>query len=488
MARLRSHAPLIIAVAGTLGALALLWLTRRQPQALPPIFYFDAPGAFFTLLAWGGSALSLLARAPVQQPAWRMPAAALVLTCAFVTALTPLVIAAYLAMALLIAGDIGHWRTRAAMRRVAPLVLAAAALALGYGALALRGALRIDAPQAGVALDSFVFWFVLLAVSTPLLPPVATRPAGVAESQGPAMHILTFAWLYPLVRLYTLGPWNEGWSFATLVLGGGAMVWMSLMALTARNHVARAGYARYRFLAVALAGAGLSSGAGLAATGYALLVYLLLAVIAAGETGASPVAEQDGSALLLPSTLPAWLLSGAIPLTAPFIATWMLVGAAAAGGVVLLAAAAWLTALLAALSIVLEPPRAASRAVWFAGATSLALGVAAPLAVRFLIQPSIEQLQGGLSVYGDVNVWPWIGLAASDSARSGVTALPTIGAAGLMLVLSAMVYLLVRLLQPPVATGAASGAPAREDVLDELRRAVPWLGGEATRAPDHDDR
>ncbi len=487
MARLRSHAPLIIAVAGTLGALVLLWLTRRQTLAMPPVFYFDAPGAFFALLAWGGSALLLLVRKPVQQPAWRMLGAALFLTCAFVTALTPLVIVAYLAMTLLMTGTTGRWRTRAALRRVTPLILAVAALALGYGALALRGALRIDAPQAGAALDSFVFWFVLLATSTPLMPLTATRP-DIAVSRGAATHVLTFAWLYPLVRLYTLGPWNEGWSFATLVLGGGAMVWMSLTAFTARDHVVRSGYARHRFLAVALAGTGLSSGAGLAATGYALLVYVLLAVTDAGQAGTDPVAEQDDSVSFLPSTLPTWLLSGAIPLTAPFIATWMLVGAAAAGGISLLAAAAWFTALLAALSIVLEPPCAMSRTWWFAGVASLALGIAAPLVVRILIQPSIEQLQGGLSVYGDVNVWPWVGLATGDSARTGVTALPTIGAAGLMLVLSAMVYLLVRLLQPPVSTGPASGVPARENVLDELRRTVPWLGGDTARAPDHDDR
>ncbi len=80
-----------------------------------------------------------------------------------------------------------------------------------------------------------------------------------------------------------------------------------------------------------------------------------------------------------------------------------------------------------------------------AAGASVLLGVGAPLVVLALIQPVVEQLQGGLTPYGDVNIWPWIGLASIDSARAQVTTLPSIAVAALMLVLSALVYLIARL-------------------------------------------
>ncbi len=215
---------------------------------------------------------------------------------------------------------------------------------------------------------------------------------------------------------------------------------------------------------------------------------LLLAVVENDDTPTLPEGAHVPAPGIPPSA-PVWLISGAIPLTAPFIATWMLIGAGAAGGVTILAAVAWFTALISALPVVIDSPVVASRRLWIGGGISLALGVASPLVVRLFIQPIIEQLQGGLSVYGDVNVWTWVGLAMVNSARTGITALPTIGAAGLMIVLSALVYLLVRLLRVTLPAAAASAdSPSYDDVVHYLRRAVPWLGEPAAKASDHDTR
>jgi hypothetical protein len=76
-----------------------------------------------------------------------------------------------------------------------------------------------------------------------------------------------------------------------------------------------------------------------------------------------------------------------------------------------------------------------------------------------------------------------------NSARTGITALPTIGAAGLMIVLSALVYLLARLLRVTLpATAASADSPSYDDVVHYLRHAVPWLGEPTAKASDHDTR
>ncbi len=483
--RLQSVAPITGASIGLIGALALLWITRREPLTLPPLAYLDALGAFFVFAVWAGAALWSTLRAPAEQ-GWRFWLTALLLTATFVTSWTPLIIVVFVSIALIHVSPAPRGELTVALRRAIVPLLAAAALAIGYGTLAWRGAQNFDAPLAGATLDSFVFWFVLLAAAIPLLPPVG-RLLDTDTDAKPALNLFAYAWFYPLMRLYTLAPWNEGWSFAAMTLGGGAMIWLTLGALTATTRAYRAACNRRRFLALALAGIGLSNGAGLAAGCYAALVYLLLVVTE--ETEPETEANTGMTVWSFPSSVPSWLLSGAIPLTAPFIATWMIVGAGAAGGVTILAAVAWLTMLIGALPVVIDSPAIASRRRWFGGAISLALGVASPLTLYLLIQPVIEQLQGGLSVYGDVNVWPWVGLAMVNSARTGITALPTIGAAGLMVVLSALVYLLSRLLRPKSAIDPSSPASiAYDEVLNDLRRAVPWLGEPATKASDHDDR
>src|SRR5205085_5579613 len=110
-------------------------------------------------------------------------------------------------------------------------------------------------------------------------------------------------------------------------------------ALVRPDVVARNARIQSIYLALALAGLGLSNSAGVAAACYGVLAYLVLAVghgdwrlaISAAETDVPSSNPQSPVFALLP-----WLLSSAIPLTAPFVATWMLIGASVAGGVALL--------------------------------------------------------------------------------------------------------------------------------------------------------
>jgi hypothetical protein len=262
---------------------------------------------------------------------------------------------------------------------------------------------------------------------------------------------------------------------------------------------------------MALAGFGLSSGAGVVAGCYGVLAYLVLALqpttdhrpptnrkTAEPQNRRIAIAPQQGDSRsptpdprpLLTRSPAHWLLSGAIPFTAPFIAAWMLVGASVAGGVALLAGAAWLTMLLSSLAAALAPDTLAHdkrRPLLVAAGTSVLLGVAAPLVVLTLIQPVVEQLQGGLTPYGDVNIWPWIGLASVDSARAQVTTLPSIAVVALMLVLSALVYLIARLRDtwaPADAVAASALRPA--ELLASLRAEVPWLAALAPRPADEE--
>jgi hypothetical protein len=181
----------------------------------------------------------------------------------------------------------------------------------------------------------------------------------------------------------------------------------------------------------------------------------------------------------------------------------MLAGAGIAGGVALLSGVAWLIALLNGLNTALRGAPAGHerrQPLWALAGLSLALGVGAPLVARWLIQPVADQLQGGLTPHGAINIWPWIGLAASDAANRQVTALPSIALALLMLVLCALVYVVARLREvsrpadprlpsSPAATAereatlaqsttpstANEGKSPRSTLLDELRSDVPWL-------------
>ena len=55
--RLQSVASVLAALIGVIGTLALVWVVRREPLALPPLAYLDALGAFFALATGSGALL-----------------------------------------------------------------------------------------------------------------------------------------------------------------------------------------------------------------------------------------------------------------------------------------------------------------------------------------------------------------------------------------------------------------------------------------------
>jgi hypothetical protein len=459
LARSRSQLLLVLVV---LAALGLMWLVQDQPHQRS-VVRADALSVFFLLVVAAG--LLLATREERAEQPWRrvwLPLGALVV--GLFTTWIPAIVAAFAALAALLPTAAPQplnlrWRWLAPAQRVvfaSPMLVAAACLALGYGALVLGGTWRYDARTAGAALHGFVFWFTLLAALVPQTRLFVARDTLIA-------HPWRLAWLYPLVRLYSLGPWNAGWSFAALLLGGAAALWAAIAALTTADDERRSRLIWLGFAAMVLASFALSTSAGMAAGCYLMLACLLL-----------PAPVANGEATVTPT----WMLTGALPFTATFVGVWMLVGAATAASMVALAGVAWLVALLGGLTWALHP-RAQTQPNRLRAIISVVLGIAAPAVVLLLIEPVVEQMQGGMTVYGDVNVWPWIGISALDAAKTQVAALPSVAVAGLMAVLLALIYLVARLSNAPADNDAAPGrdAAASDTIIAWLRDEVPWLGG-----------
>ena len=145
-----------------------------------------------------------------------------------------------------------------------------------------------------------------------------------------------------------------------------------------------------------------------------------------------------------------WLFTGAVPLSAPFVAAWLAVAAAVAGDLSLVAVAFWGAALLVAVATRRLAGASAANLAPHGGQStaailSLVLGLGSPLVVLGLLEPLAAQLQGGLTPFGELALWPWAGLIALNAARQPVATLPSLALAALMVLLTAFAWVLLRL-------------------------------------------
>ena len=443
------------------AALVLLSVAREQPLVFGTL-RLDGLSLFFMLLV---VIAPLLRWDSSPRTALLIALAVLALT----SRLTPVIALAGGVAAAIAMPHSSRLRDLVAVWHIAAAI---ACLVIGYGLLATRGALWYDERNAGAALDSLAFWFVLLAAALPLWAGSGEKTSGVISASP-----LPVLFLYPLVRLYSLGPWNPGWALATALFGGALALRHAAGALVRPAPVA---YSLSAMLAaMALASFGLSSGAGIAAGCYAALTSVLR------------IADKQATA-------------GVGPLALVFVAGWMAVGAAVAGGIAALAGALWAAALLAALALTLrfenlnKKPDLSYKtkktplatfvpfvSSWFTlRSLFLITAILAPFVVAWLIEPAVAQLQGGLTPYGDIRIWPWIGLAFVNSAQVQIAVLPSVAVAVLMVVLVSIVFLLTRLRsqsedQEPEGDGqtVSSGAGDYRWLWQILREEVPWLAG-----------
>ncbi len=432
---LRARPPALypLALLALLGG-ALLWATRNAPITLGPL-RIDALAALFALFSCGAPLLAALVGSG---PTWRGLMIVLALIAASLGP-TPQINAWFLFLAALSGAGRGQ-----VQRSVASLVLLAAG-----GMLATRGVGDFAARVPPGALDANVFGVTLLGVLIGIFAP---------SEQGGSWRAARCIWLLPLLRLFSYGSWDLAW--VTLAASTGA-----LAAAACGMHAWRTGtlQAAWRILpCCGLAAAGAASSLGIAA---------VVAVLAADGLGAALGRRAANH----------WVLLGA-----PALAIWFTAGALLAGGAPALLAPLLIGAALA--GVVMRVQATDSPApVWLVG-LSLGWLVLAPLLLRIAAQPTVEQLQAGLSVYGELALVRRVGLVALDSARREVLALPVLLIAALIGVLWAAIVLVrvvnagaaqqaVRL-HTPVTTNATTPAPL---FMRELRARLPWLGGRDDR-------
>jgi hypothetical protein len=447
-----------IAALGVLlaGGIVAAWLVRDaplEPERARGLLRADALSALLMVAAAGHGLVALALRSG--RP-WQTVAQATLVSLA--------ALAGHLAaVAVLLLGVTALQGPRPAQQKARERAVAwLPALCSGAG-LALCGLVggewRYGAAGAGAGLNSASFGLLLLGAL------LGFGAAALPQRMAPRVEpFVALGGAYGLLRLFSLGPWNLGWLFAALLAGGGVALWAAWSAASAPP----AGSAPWLWLylgGLVVAGAGLGSGAGLTLAGYALLLGPVLRLGLEAAAARAP-SDERGAWWARPGRA-ALMLSAAAPLGAPFVAAWMAVAAATAGGVTVLALALWAAALLAALPAARlalagagsAPADAADQAgasgghqasdsprrLQVAAALSGALGIGAPLVVTWLLRPLVAQLQGGLTPFGEIELWPWAGLIAYDSARQPVATLPSLALIGLMLILSALCWVALRL-------------------------------------------
>ncbi|HEY0735520.1 MAG TPA: hypothetical protein VGD69_11490 [Herpetosiphonaceae bacterium] len=344
-------------------------------------------------------------------------------------------------------------------------LLAGALLTAGLGLMWLNGGSTWSAPATATAVTSPAFLLILLGCSIGLSNyPIAL----MRQSSDPVRQALQPIWLLALIRTIEWGPWNSGWTLAALLLGGVTTLWAASTALWASDRAQRIERILSTWLGMALACVGLLTTVGIAAALWLMLAYAL------------------SLGLLLRTERWGWW-AGPVPPSASFVAAWLAQGATAASGAFLLAAVFWLATLFNGIAILrLRSETQVSSKLSIASALGLGLalllGVLAPLPLRWLMLPAIEPLQGGLTPFGLLDIWPWVGIAALDAGHRRVAVLPSIAVFVLALVVAALVWLVARVFGwVRLPSDEEQTQPEQADLWAQLRQQVWWIRGPKRR-------
>jgi len=344
-------------------------------------------------------------------------------------------------------------------------LLAGGLLTAGLGLIWLSGGSTWPAPTTATAVTSPAFLLILLSCSIGLNSyPIAL----LRQSPDPLRQALQPIWLLPLIRTIEWGPWNSGWTLAALLLGGVTVLWAGSTALWANDRAQRIERILSTWLGMALACVGLLTTVGIAAALWQLLAYAL------------------GLHLLLRSERWGWW-AGPVPPAVGFVAAWLAQGATAASGAFLLSGIFWLATLLSSIAILrlrseaqISPKLSIPSAISIG--LALLLGVLSPLPLRWLMLPAIEPLQGGLTPFGLLDIWPWVGIAALDAGHRRVAVLPSIAVFVLALVVVALAWLLARVFGwVRLETDEEQAPDEQPDLWEQLRQQVWWIKGPKRR-------
>ncbi len=274
-------------------------------------------------------------------------------------------------------------------------------------------------------------------------------------------------WLLSLLRSLENGPWPLAWTLFVPLVGSVAALVAAAQAMTAReceNSVERllAAVALW-----ALACIGVNTTLGVVAALWVMLAHSLLLVF---------LWKRERTPRLLIGCL-------------LFVAGWWTVAALAGAKAFLLAGLVWLAgAALTWASFVRTnaPARDESNVFWrrwsAAVSATLAATVLIPLALfSGLVTRTVglriaDGLGAGLTAFGLVDTWSWIGVGALDAARQRVGLLPIVPLTLLWLVVLAVIWLAARLMDRRML---ASPLGRRQ-----LERTLPALLGPAVEADE----
>lgn len=283
------------------------------------------------------------------------------------------------------------------------------------------------------------------------LIPLSHKGRGSLEAR-----VLQPLWLLLLVRSLADGAWPLQWTLLVPLIGIVTALWIMAGAFVEDG---RTGVQRIRatMLMLGFASIGFGSTLSVAAVLWIVLMSDLLLLWSDDvERGARVV-----------------------PISVLLFAAWWAAAAAAGARSMLPAAAAWITGSAGSVAIVLWP-RSTRDGRFHADGWDVLLilllvsaGVTSGALTRFAAEPVAAQLGAGLSAFGLIDTWAWIGVAGLDPGHHRVAMLPVVPLVMLLMVLVAAAWLTRRLWVRRSAAPSQAQPAAVE--LAGVARHVWWL-------------
>lgn len=277
-------------------------------------------------------------------------------------------------------------------------------------------------------------------------------------------------WLLSLLRSLENGPWPLAWTLFVPLVGSVAALVAAAQAMTAREREHRV----ERLLAAvslwALACIGVNTTLGVVAALWVMLAHSLLLVF---------LWKRERTPRLLIGCL-------------LFVAVWWTVAALAGAKAFLLAGLVWLAGAAltwASFARTNAPARDESNISWRRWSTAVSPTPAATVLIPLaLFSGLVTQVVGlriadglgaGLTAFGLVDTWSWIGVGALDAARRRVGVLPIVPLTLLWLIVLAVTWLVARLMDRRMRAAPLRRPQAESNLPALLSPAIE--AGEAER-------